>query len=146
MLNYPYIWNAANSIMINYCFWKKKNGNYVCTCLSTCTLPLCRGPRRPEEGVGFPGTRVTGSSEPSCGCWELDLVLQKERWVLCTTEPSPAWIIIFLSWFSMYEFWGCFWPAFMYVYSAWLMCVYSAWLMCVYSSWLMPSVVSHWSN
>ena len=40
------------------------------------------------EGVGSPGSRVTGSCELPCGCWEWNLGLVEERPVLLTAEPS----------------------------------------------------------
>lgn len=30
-------------------------------------------PGVPEEGVRFPGTRVTDACEPPCGCWESNI-------------------------------------------------------------------------
>lgn len=39
---------------------------YVCVhvCLSVCMgTTVCRGLQRPEEGVGYPGTEIIGSSE-----------------------------------------------------------------------------------
>ena len=41
----------------------------------------------PEEGVGFPGTRVTDGCEAWCGCWELNLDLQVQS-ALLTDEQS----------------------------------------------------------
>ena len=40
------------------------------------------------EGVGSPGTGVTGSCEPPCGRWELNLDPLEEQSVLLTAEPS----------------------------------------------------------
>lgn len=40
--------------------------------------------KRPEEGIKFPETGVTGNFE----CWELNLCPLEDHAVLVTTEPS----------------------------------------------------------
>lgn len=40
---------------------------FMCVCAHA---PMCASATRPEECVRFHGTRVTGSCEPPCGCWE----------------------------------------------------------------------------
>jgi hypothetical protein len=42
--------------------------------------------QRQEEGIGSPGTRITGCELP-CRYWELNLDPQEEQPVLLTTEP-----------------------------------------------------------
>lgn len=45
---------------------------------------------RPEEGIGAPGTGVTGAAcKPPCGCWELSPGFLQEQQVLLTTKPAP---------------------------------------------------------
>jgi hypothetical protein len=46
------------------------------------------------EGVGCPGTGVTGSCELPHGCWELNPGPLKEQLVLLTTELSPQPLVI----------------------------------------------------
>jgi hypothetical protein len=45
---------------------------YMDVCVPVCTC-ACRSPWRPEEGIGSPGTRVTGSYELSV--WVLETKL-----------------------------------------------------------------------
>jgi hypothetical protein len=45
-------------------------------------------PRRPKEGIRYPGPGVTDSCKPACGCWKLKLGPLKEQKVLLTPEPS----------------------------------------------------------
>lgn len=47
-------------------------------------VSVCRCPGRQKEGVGFPGGRITGSYEMSCGCWELSSVSLQ---VQCRLKP-----------------------------------------------------------
>lgn len=42
----------------------------------------------PGTSVGFPGTTVTGSREPSSGCWALNPDPLQEQQVPLTMEPS----------------------------------------------------------
>lgn len=46
---------------------------------------MCRSPRRPEKGPGYPGAGVIDN----CGGRELDAGLLKEHQVLLTSELSP---------------------------------------------------------
>lgn len=59
---------------------------YVCFFCMTICLPClpCVVPRRLEESVGTPGTRVTGYELP-CGCWDLNP--EPLQSVLLTAEP-----------------------------------------------------------
>ena len=54
---------------------------HVCLC-TTCL-------QRPEEGVGSPGTRVTGCWELPSGCWEWNPCSLEGQPVLLMAEPSP---------------------------------------------------------
>lgn len=56
---------------------------YLHVCLCTTYIP---GTEKAEEGVGFPGTRVTGSCE-LLYCWELNLGFLEKQPVLLTVEP-----------------------------------------------------------
>lgn len=42
---------------------------------------------RLEEGVGSPGTWITVSYEPPCGCWQLNTGLLQKQPQFLTTEP-----------------------------------------------------------
>lgn len=46
--------------------------------------------RRPQEGIGSPGTVAAGGCELSRGCWELNLRPRQEQPVFSTAEPFPA--------------------------------------------------------
>lgn len=43
-------------------------------------------PRRPEEGIGSPGTGVTDDWESPCGCWESNPVPLVEQQVFLTAQ------------------------------------------------------------
>jgi hypothetical protein len=43
---------------------------------------------RPKEGIGSPGTQVSGVCKPLCGCWDSNLSPLEEQSVLLTAEPS----------------------------------------------------------
>lgn len=63
------------------------------TCMSVYYLcAWCQ--KRPEEGVGFLGTGVTGSYEPPCGCYELDSGPLEQQpcspLLSCLHSPSPV--------------------------------------------------------
>lgn len=45
---------------------------FMCECFAYNVHTGC--PRSSKEGTGFSGPGVTGGSEPSCECWELNLV------------------------------------------------------------------------
>lgn len=48
---------------------------------------VCLVPRKPEEGVGSPGTRITNGGQYHVGAWNRAWVLE---WpLLLTAEPSP---------------------------------------------------------
>ena len=47
-------------------------------------------PRRPEEGIRIPETRVTDGCEPPCGCWELNLSYGDVRAELLTAGPGSS--------------------------------------------------------
>jgi hypothetical protein len=55
------------------------------------SMPMCHVgawfQRRPEEGIGHPGTRVTGSPEQPCGCWKFNPGPLEEPPIFLTTEP-----------------------------------------------------------
>ena len=53
--------------------------------------------QRPEEGIRAPGTGITDSYEPSCGCWKSKRGPLGEQPVLLTTRPSLQALIHFLS-------------------------------------------------
>lgn len=44
--------------------------------------------QRPEKGIGFPGTGITGNCELPCGCWESNWAPLEEQPVLLPTERS----------------------------------------------------------
>jgi len=51
----------------------------VVVCLCLCGVSVSVHMRRPEEGVRGPGTGITHSCKPPCGCWKLILgCLQKK--------------------------------------------------------------------
>lgn len=66
------------------------------------------GPHASEEDFRAPGTGVTDTCEPPCGCWD-------RTWVLCNSskcsaifpQPLPHPIYCFYSWclVSLYVFW-----------------------------------------
>jgi hypothetical protein len=41
-----------------------------------------------EEDVRTPGTKITGVSQPPCGCWESNPEPLEDQLVLLTVEPS----------------------------------------------------------
>lgn len=43
--------------------------------------------RRPEEGIGFPGTGVTNGCKLLCGCWDSTLDALEKRPELLPAEP-----------------------------------------------------------
>lgn len=43
--------------------------------------------QRPEEGIGYPGTRVMGGCESPCGCWEQNLNHLQEQKAILATAP-----------------------------------------------------------
>lgn len=45
-------------------------------------------PTEGGQGVRYSVTGVTGCSEPSCGCWDLNLGPLQEQSVILTSEPS----------------------------------------------------------
>lgn len=45
-------------------------------------------PQRSGEGVGSPGTGVTGGFKLLCGCWDLNPGPPEEHLVLLTTKSS----------------------------------------------------------
>lgn len=47
-------------------------------------------PKRSEEGVGFPGTRLWDGCELQCGCQESNPRPLQEHQVLLITEPGPG--------------------------------------------------------
>ena len=51
-----------------------------------CTMCM-QYPQWPEEGIRPIVTEATGSGEPPCGCWELNLGSQQEQQVLLASEP-----------------------------------------------------------
>lgn len=51
--------------------------------------------RRPEEGVGVPGTGVTDGFEPPCELWEVSPGHLEERLVLLAAEPSLQLLLVF---------------------------------------------------
>ena len=53
--------------------------------MCVCAQPSCL---ESGEGVGSPGTGVTGSCELSCRCWELNSGPLEDQSVLLTVEPS----------------------------------------------------------
>lgn len=53
----------------------------VCIC-TTCMHAWCL--QRQEGGSGFPETEVIGGFEPTCGCWDLNLL--REQPVLLMAE------------------------------------------------------------
>lgn len=59
---------------------------YLCLLVFSCTYVYCvcaLYPRRAEEGLGSPETRVSDGSEPPCCCWEPNLCYST-----LTTEAS----------------------------------------------------------
>lgn len=52
---------------------------HMCVCVNLCAPHACRCPGRPE-GVGFPGTRITGLCEPS------DIDTRNQTRVLCKSS------------------------------------------------------------
>ena len=52
-------------------------------------------PKRPEGGIGCPGTGVTVGPKPSCGCWESNAGTLEEQTVLLITERSAEPIFFF---------------------------------------------------
>lgn len=59
----------------------------VCVRVCVCGYELCRSSQGLEESVRSPGTGVSDSCEPTCGCWEWTHLLQGQE-VLLNTEPS----------------------------------------------------------
>lgn len=58
-------------------------------CMQACMLPICRYPRRPEEGTRFPDIKTMEDCDLSCGYWKLNPgTLQKEQMLLGTAKPS----------------------------------------------------------
>ena len=51
--------------------------------------------RRPEEGVGSPGTGITDGCEPPCGCWESNPGPLEEQPVLLPTADLSSPILAF---------------------------------------------------
>jgi hypothetical protein len=43
-----------------------------------------------NEGIGSPGTGVTGSRELPCGCWELNASTLEQQPVILTAEPLSS--------------------------------------------------------
>ena len=67
----------------------------VLNCMYVC-VPCARLlPTEARVGIESPGTEITDSCEPSCGCWELNSCLLEEQQVLLTAEPSPPtmWVL-----------------------------------------------------
>jgi hypothetical protein len=59
----------------------------VLNCMYVC-VPCARLlPTEARVGIESPGTEITDSCEPSCGCWELNSCLLKKQQVLLTAEP-----------------------------------------------------------
>lgn len=52
---------------------------HMCVCVNLCAPHACRCPGRPE-GVGFPGTRITGLCEPP------DMDTRNQTRVLCKSS------------------------------------------------------------
>ena len=58
-------------------------------CLHVCLFNMCVShAHEADEGIRGPGTEVTGSCEPLCECWELNLGLCKGNRVLLSSESS----------------------------------------------------------
>lgn len=66
---------------------------YSFTCVCTCMSYKYQWIQRPGEGIGPPGTRVTGGCEPVCWFWELNLSsLQssKHSWAISLAPATPG--------------------------------------------------------
>ena len=62
------------------------HGSVLPACMYVCLMHAwCL--RKPEKGIGFPGTGVTDGREPPCGCWGLNLGPLEEQPVLLIAEP-----------------------------------------------------------
>jgi len=60
----------------------------VCVCVCVCTPHVCLVLQKSQEGIGFPGTAVTGGYELPYGWQELSVVPLWEQQVLLTFEAS----------------------------------------------------------
>lgn len=47
--------------------------------------------KRAEEGIRSPGTVVIDSCEPPGGCWEANVGLLEEQYVLLTFKPQEVY-------------------------------------------------------
>jgi hypothetical protein len=62
---------------------------YVYKCFACMYVPTFEQyPRKPEKGIGSPGTGVSNSCERQYGCWGSNLGPLEEHPVRLTTEPS----------------------------------------------------------
>ena len=61
---------------------------YMCVC----TSHVVQCSQRPEEGIGYPMTKVTDSCEPSFGSWEQNLGLLEEQLVVLTSESRTCFV------------------------------------------------------
>lgn len=57
--------------------------------LSICGSCVFRCPRRPDKGMGIPGTMVTSSCDPPCESWELqEQEVHENHWVISLAPVS----------------------------------------------------------